>query len=464
MIDSSRSKTSIPLLDKIEARSAVISVVGLGYVGLPLALVFAEAGYPVVGIDTDKARVKSVNRGVSYIQEVSSDRLAQLSSDGAGDSSELSSTSRKWTAGRLLATDDYDAICDVDVAIICVPTPLGKTRDPDLSFIVSAAADIAQRLHQGMLVVLESTAYPGATEEIILPQLRKGSRQPLVEGRDFLLAFSPERVDPGQTKWTVSNTPKVVGGVTSLCAEVATSLYQSVVDQVVPVSSPKAAEMVKLLENTFRATNIAMVNEIALMCERLEIDVWEVIEAAKTKPFGFMPFQPGPGLGGHCLPVDPEYLAWKLKTLDYTARFIQLAAEINTGMPAYWVGKVQDALNRADKPVNNSRVVVLGVTYKRDVPDTRESPALDIISHLMDKGADVSYHDPFCSSLDTEMFKMVSLLDSELYSRLAEADCVLIVTDHSSYDWQRVRDSASLIVDTRNAVGSLTRRSAKTAP
>jgi UDP-N-acetyl-D-glucosamine dehydrogenase len=262
----------------------------------------------------------------------------------------------------------------------------------------------------------------------------------------------------------VSNTPKVVGGVTAACAEVATSLYQSVVDQVVPVSSPKAAEMVKLLENTFRATNIAMVNEIALMCERLEIDVWEVIEAAETKPFGFMPFQPGPGLGGHCLPVDPEYLAWKLRTLDYTARFIQLAAEINTGMPAYWVGKVQDALNAAGKPVKNSRIVVLGVTYKRDVPDTRESPALDIISLLLEKGADVSYHDPLCPELSTELFKMDSLTDPELQAGLENADCVLIVTDHTSYDWQRVRDSAALIVDTRNAVGRLSRRRAEANP
>jgi UDP-N-acetyl-D-glucosamine dehydrogenase len=454
---------SMPLLGKIENRSAVISVIGLGYVGLPLAVVFAEAGYPVVGIDTDKARVNSVNSGVSYIREISSDRLAHLSSDGTDESSGLSLGSGKRTGGSLVATNDYDALRDVDVAIICVPTPLGKTRDPDMSFVVSAADDIAKRLHQGMLVVLESTAYPGATEEIILPQLRQAGRKGLVEGTDFLLAFSPERVDPGQTRWTVSNTPKVVGGVTSLCAEVATSLYQSVVEQVVPVSSPKTAEMVKLLENTFRATNIAMVNEIGLMCEKLEIDVWEVIEAAKTKPFGFMPFQPGPGLGGHCLPVDPEYLAWKLRTLDYTARFVQLAAEINTSMPAYWVGKVQDALNNADKPVNKSRIVVLGVTYKRDVPDTRESPALDIISHLLDKGANVSYHDPFFSALDTDAFKLASLPDSELYSRLSEADCALIVTDHSSYDWQRVLDSASLIVDTRNAVGGLTRCPAKTA-
>jgi UDP-N-acetyl-D-glucosamine dehydrogenase len=304
-----------------------------------------------------------------------------------------------------------------------------------------------------MLVVLESTTYPGSTEELILPRLLAQAPPNFEVGRDFYLAFSPERVDPGQTRWTISNTPKVIAGVTQRCIEVSSALYGSVVQQMVPVSSPRVAEMVKLLENTFRASNIAMVNEVAIICDHLGVDVWEVIEAAGTKPFGFMPFYPGPGLGGHCLPIDPQYLAWKLKSLDYTARFINLADEINKSMPSYWVDKIQDALNRAGKPVNGSRVLVLGVTYKRDVADVRESPALDIMDRLLSKGADLTFHDAYVPVVETDTLRLVSLGDSDLDRGLTDADCVVIIADHTYYDWQRVRDKAELVVDTRNALG-----------
>ncbi|MDP6403473.1 MAG: nucleotide sugar dehydrogenase, partial [SAR202 cluster bacterium] len=340
-----------------------------------------------------------------------------------------------------------------DAIIVCVPTPLSKTREPDISYIVSATDEIAKRLRPGTLVVLESTTYPGTTEEVILPRLQVAGGQTLTVGEDFFLAFSPERIDPGRTDWTVRNTPKVVGGVTAACTQAAGALYGSVVDQVVPVSTSRVAEMVKLLENTFRATNIALVNETTLMCERLDIDVWEVIDAAKTKPFGFMPFYPGPGLGGHCIPVDPRYLAWKLKTLDYDARFIRLADEINLAMPMYWVNRVQDKLNQNAKPLNGSAVLVLGVTYKRDVDDTRESPALDIIEGLLNRGAQVTYHDPYARTLEADAYRLSSIGDSRLDDALRRADCVVIVTDHSNYDWEKVRDLASVVIDTRNALG-----------
>ena len=353
----------------------------------------------------------------------------------------------------LSVTTGYDALERADVVIVCVPTALSKTRDPDLSHIVSASDEIARRLRRGMLVVLESTTYPGTTEEVILPRLQRANGQELTAGEDFFLAYSPERIDPGRADWTVRTTPRVVGGVSPRCTEMATSLYASIVEEVVPVSSSQVAEMVKLLENTFRATNIALVNEIGIMCDRLGIDVWEVIEAAKTKPFGFMAFHPGPGLGGHCIPVDPQYLAWKLKTLNYDARFIRLAEEINLSMPLYWVNRTQDDLNAEAKPVRGSRILVLGVTYKRDTGDTRESPALDIIDQLLNKGAFVSYHDPYVPSLATDNYHLASISESDLDQGLADADCVVIVTDHSTYDWERVRERAALIVDTRNALG-----------
>ena len=431
------------LIDKIESKQAAVAVMGLGYVGLPLAMVFAEAGFRVIGIDVDRRRVESINRGESFIQDVRSEALGRLISDNGGRSSGLS------------ATSDHDAIAGCDAVIVCVPTPLGKTKAPDLSYIISAAEQIANRLHPGMLVVLESTTYPGTTEDLVLPLLRRADGEGPEFGADVFLAFSPERTDPGRTDWTISNTPKVIGGLTPRCGQVAAALYRQVVREVVPVSSPKAAEMVKLLENTFRATNIALANEIAIMCDRLGVDVWEVIDAAKTKPFGFMPFYPGPGLGGHCIPIDPQYLAWKMRTLNYNARFIQLADEINLGMPLFWVTKIQDALNERDKAVNRANILVLGVSYKRDVADTRESPALDIIDQLLSKGANVTYHDPYVPSVETESFKLTALEDRELERGLAEADCVVIVTDHFSYDWQQVRDKAALIVDTRNALGSV---------
>ena len=446
------------LLEKIETRCAVVSVLGLGYVGLPLAVEFAKAGFRVVGIDIDPVRVESVNRGHSYIQGVNSELLAPFVLDGSHVWEPWPESGTTARGGQLSATADYDALDHSDAVIVCVPTPLSKTREPEVSYIISAADDIARHLHPDMLVVLESTTYPGTTEELILPRLSASNPvggSELEAGKDFFLAFSPERIDPGRTDWTISNTPRVIGGVTQRCGEVARALYDCVVQETVPVSSTRVAEMVKLLENTFRAANIGLANEIAIMCDRLGVDVWEVIEAASTKPFGFMPFYPGPGLGGHCIPVDPQYLAWKLKTLDYNARFIQLAAEINFAMPLYWVNKVQDVLNEHGKPVKGSSVIVLGVAYKRDTADTRESPALDIIGYLSERGAKVSYHDPFVPVLRTDTYELDSVSDADLYEHLARADCIIIATDHSNYDWKRVKREGKLIVDTRNALGRL---------
>ncbi len=424
------------LIDRLRSRQADVCVVGLGYVGLPLAVVFAEAGFRVIGVDLDGTRVQSINRGESYIDDVPSEALVRLTVDSP----------------TLSATTDYDALLEADAAVVCVPTPLSKTKDPDLSYIVGAVDEIAKRLHRDMLVVLESTTYPGTTEEVVLPALQENNGQGLDIGADFFLAFSPERVDPGQTHWTIVNTPKVIGGVTARCTETAVALYRCAVDEVVTVSSPKTAEMVKLLENTFRATNIGLANEVAIMCDRLGVNVWEVIDAAKTKPFGYMPFYPGPGLGGHCIPVDPQYLAWKMQTLNYSARFIKVADEVNLGMPFYWVTKVQDALNEAGSPVKGASVLILGVTYKRDVADIRESPALDIIEALLSKGARVSYHDPYVGHLETDTYELSSVPDCDLDEAVARADCVVIVTDHSSYDWARIEQKARLTVDTRNAL------------
>ncbi|MGQ9715551.1 MAG: nucleotide sugar dehydrogenase [Anaerolineae bacterium] len=417
------------LLRKIGAREARVGVVGLGYVGLPLAVAFAEAGFSVTGLETDPERVRDVLAGRSYIPDVPSERLAPL-----------------VQGGRLWATGDYAVVRDLDVLSICVPTPLSKTRDPDISYIVAATEAIAAHGRAGQLIVLESTTYPGTTEEVVLPRLlRNGCRV----GEDLFVAFSPERVDPGNTRYTLRNTPKVIAGITPTCLEVACALYGCIVERLVPVSSTRAAEMVKLLENTFRAVNIALVNEVALMCDRLGLDVWEVIDAAATKPFGFMPFYPGPGLGGHCVPVDPHYLSWKLRTLNYNARFIQLASEINASMPEYVARKVASALNDKGKPVKGARVLLLGVAYKRDVKDVRESPALDILRLLRTWGAEVQYHDPYVPSLslEGEALSCVSLEPAVL----AAADAVVVVTDHSAYDWDAVLAHARLVVDTRNA-------------
>lgn len=418
------------LLQKLHSRTAAVSVVGLGYVGLPLAAAFAEAGFRVVGLDVDERKVDAINRGESYIEDVSSGTLRALPHP-------------------IRATTNFWALRECDAVSICVPTPLRKTGDPDMSYIVRAADEVARHLHRDMLVVLESTTYPGTTTEIVLPRLT-GCGAELAVGEDFYLCFSPERVDPGRSDWTTRTTPKVIGGATPCCLEMGMALYGAALETLVPVSSTEAAEMVKLLENTFRAVNIAMANEVLLMCEKLGLDAWEVIEAAATKPFGFMKFTPGPGIGGHCIPIDPLYLSWKLKALKFTARFIELADEVNTSMPAYWARKVQDALNEAGKPLRGSRVLVLGVAYKRDVGDLRESPALDIIHLLRQGGAEVAYHDPYVPSFAHDGWTMASVPDLE--RALDEADCVLVVTDHSAYDWLMVYARSSLMVDTRNVL------------
>ena len=426
--------TKKTLLERIERRSAQVSVVGLGYVGLPLAVEFARAGFRVTGIDLDQTKIEALNAGRSYIPDVETQEVGDLVAEGL-----------------LSATDDYSVLKDADTISICVPTPLRKTKDPDMSFIISAADQIARYSHAGMLIVLESTTYPGTTDEIILPRLISNGFD---VGKDVFLAFSPERIDPGNEHYGVRNTPKIIGGVTPACTEVASALYGTSVDAIVPVSSTRAAEMVKLLENTYRAVNIGLVNEIAVMCDKLGLDVWEVIDAAATKPFGFTAFYPGPGLGGHCIPIDPHYLSWKLKTLNYTARFIELASDVNSAMPYYVLGKVTDALNSRRKALNGSRVLVLGVAYKRDVDDIRESPALDVMHLLIEKGAEVLYHDPLVAELRHEGVPELSSVDlsEEL---LKDVDCVVIATDHSSFDWEWVAHHAQLIVDTRNATSAV---------
>jgi UDP-N-acetyl-D-glucosamine dehydrogenase len=435
-------KTSVKtaLLQKLRNRTAHIAILGMGYVGLPLATVFAEAGFEVTGIDPIQSKVDQLNQGISYIQDVPTDQVARLVEQGL-----------------LKATTDFSAIAKADCISICVPTPLRKTGDPDLSFILSATDDMAPYVRQGQVVVLESTTYPGTTREILLPKLSETTG--LEVGVDFFLAFSPERVDPGREDWTTINTPKVIGGITPACTDMAAVWYAQALQSVVPVSSTEVAEMAKLLENTFRMINIGMVNEMAIMCDRLGIDVWEVIEAAATKPFGFMKFTPGPGLGGHCIPIDPLYLSWKLRSLNYTARFIELASEINTGMPRHVIGLVQDALNEAGKALKGSQVLVLGVAYKPDIDDLRESPALDVIGLLHQKGARVSYHDPYIARLDEDGLEYKSVPD--LLPAVRAADCVVIITNHKVYDYSAILEHARLIVDTRNAMGAVGRDNPK---
>lgn len=416
------------LLEKISTRTLHVAVIGLGYVGLPLAMTFAEAGFQVTGIDVDVQKVAQANQGESYIPDVPSSSLQKF-----------------IEAGQLRFTSDFSALNDIDAISICVPTPLGKTRDPDISYILSATQQIRKHLHPGQLVVLESTTYPGTTDEVVLPELEAAG---LCVGTDFFLAFSPERIDPGNPHFGTHNTPKVVGGVTADCTELAQAFYGAAIEKIVPVSSARVAEMTKLLENTFRAVNIGLVNEIAIICEKLTINVWEVIDAAATKPFGFMRFLPGPGLGGHCIPVDPHYLSWKLKTLDYTARFIELAAEINNSMPHYVVSKISEALNEQRRSFNGATILVLGVAYKRNVGDVRESPALDIIQALLLRKAIVLYNDEYIPSLN--------LRDRVLHSQplssglLQAADCVVLVADHSYYDISWIVREARCVVDTRN--------------
>jgi len=422
------------LLARIADRTAKVGVVGLGYVGLPLAVEFGQAGFSVTGIDLDARKVDQINRGESYIQDVPTAAVAALVG-----------------AGRLAATADPGAVRDFDTINICVPTPLRKTKDPDLSFVVSAVEAIAGHLHPGMLVILESTTYPGTTEEVVQPILEHGG---LKAGVDFFLAFSPERVDPGNDKWTTKNVPKVVGGLTPDCARLAGALYRSSIDRVVEVSSPKVAEMVKLLENTFRAVNIGMVNELAMMCDRLGISVWEVVDAAATKPFGFMPFYPGPGLGGHCIPIDPFYLSWKVKEVGFEARFIELAGQVNGAMPQHVVDKITDALNAQRKAVNGADILVMGVAYKRDIDDVRESPALDVIALLMKKGARVAYHDPFAPFINGQHWPGAVDMSSVALTpaAMAAADCVVVLTDHRQFDFTEVVRHARLVVDTRHAI------------
>jgi len=421
------------LLEKIESRQAKVAVIGMGYVGLPLAVGFAKAGYQVTGIDVIPEKVAQLNRGESYVEDVPDETLRPLVEKGL-----------------IRATTDYAAVAAVDAISICVPTPLRKTKDPDISYIINAAENIARHGGNGKLIVLESTTYPGTTEEVILPRLTNNGEK---VGEDFFLAFSPERIDPGRTDYDVWTTPKVIGGMTRACLEAALALYGVIVEQPVPVSSPAAAEMVKLLENTFRAVNIGLVNEVALMCDKLGLNVWEVVEAAATKPYGFMKFTPGPGLGGHCIPVDPHYLSWKLKTLNYTARFIELAAEVNGYMPEYVASRVADVLNEERKAINGSDILILGVAYKPNVSDMRESPALDIIHLLQERGANIRFHDPLVPDLSDEGFVLRS---NELtHEVLKKSDCVVIVTDHQAIDWQCVADFAPLIVDTRNVLNEV---------
>jgi UDP-N-acetyl-D-glucosamine dehydrogenase len=427
------SNTKELLLEKIKNHTARVAVLGLGYVGLPLVVVFGKAGYKVIGIDVDQRKVDQLNQGKSYIQDVPTEEISKL-----------------VKAGLLEATTDFSALSGVDAVSICVPTPLRKTGDPDLSFIVSAADQLAKYVHQGMVAILESTTYPGTTRELVLPRLSE--RCGLKVGEDFFLAFSPERVDPGREDWTTYNTPKVVGGITPACCEVAAAWYGQALKTVVPVSSAEVAEMTKLLENTFRMINIGLVNELAMMCDRLGVDVWEVIDAASTKPFGFMRFTPGPGLGGHCIPIDPLYLSWKLKALNYNARFIELASEINTNMPRFVVSKVQDALNDVGKPLKGSQVLVLGAAYKPNIDDLRESPSLDVMGLLMAKGAKVEYHDPYIPKLKHETIDLTSVPD--MMQAVKSSDCVVIITNHSVYDYGEILKQAKLIVDSRNAIGA----------
>ena len=429
------------LLEKLNNRSARIAILGMGYVGLPLAVVFANAGFIVTGIDPDKSKIASMNKGVSYIPDVPTATLAEL-----------------VTSGKIKATSDFSVLKEMDAVSICVPTPLRKTGDPDMSFIISATESLAQYMHKGLVVVLESSTYPGTTREVLLPKL--GEEKGLKVGEDWFLAFSPERVDPGREDFTTLNTPKVVGGFTPACQEVTKAWYGAALQHIHLVSSAEAAEMAKLLENTFRMVNIAMVNELAIMCERMGVDVWEVIEAAATKPFGFMKFTPGPGLGGHCIPIDPLYLSWKMKAYQYTARFIELASDINTNMPRYVVTRILDALNDRGQTLKGSRCLVLGVAYKANINDIRESPALDVIGLLQKKGATVEYHDPYIPSLTThEDLVMHSVAD--LMAAVRAADVVVAVTNHKSYDYPAILEAAKFIFDSRNALGKLGKESPK---
>lgn len=424
------------LKEKILAKKAKVGIIGLGYVGLPLAVSFAKGGYKVYGIDIDKDRVNRVNKGVTYILDVPVKDMTEV------------------TKSRMMvATTDFSVIKDCDAVIICVPTPLNKTKEPDVSYIVSAVENIKKYMKKGQIVVLESTTYPGTTEEVMLPVLES---EGLKEGKDFYLAFSPERIDPGNEKYKTENTPKIIGGISKESTELAKALYEQVIEKIIPVSSAKVAEMVKLLENTFRIVNIGLVNEILLMCDKLGIDAWEVIDAAKTKPYGFMPFYPGPGVGGHCIPVDPIYLSWKARGHGFEARFIDLASHVNSQMPHHVVHKVMDVLNLKNKSLKGAKVLCIGVAYKKDVKDLRESPALEIVELLDKKGANVSYHDPLLPYLKWNEIDLKSVPLSK--ENVKKADCVVIITDHTGLDYQMMAKNSKVIVDTRNILKNFTNR------
>jgi UDP-N-acetyl-D-glucosamine dehydrogenase len=433
-----RSAAGKSLLELIRSRRAKTGVIGLGYVGLPLAVEFGRAGYTAIGFDLDSRKVNAINEGRSYIDDVPTAHVAELKA-----------------ANRLRATTDFDLLAEVDTINICVPTPLRKTKDPDMSYIVTSAEEIAKRLRPGQLIILESTTYPGTTDELVLPMLEKGG---LKAGKDFFLAFSPERVDPSNRSFNTHNIPKVIGGMTEDCTALSTALYDGAIKTIVPVSSPRVAEMVKLLENTFRAVNIGMVNELALMCDRMGIDVWEVVKAAATKPFGFMAFYPGPGLGGHCIPVDPFYLSWKARESGFEARFIELAGAVNGNMPHYVVSLMSEALNSVRKPLNGSKVLVAGIAYKKDVDDIRESPALDLLHLLRERGAELSYTDPFVPKLAAKEWPNgIDLVNVDVSKAGAEEyDCAVVVTDHSQFDYEQLQRVAKVVVDTRNAIKSPT--------
>jgi UDP-N-acetyl-D-glucosamine dehydrogenase len=427
--DEQTSSAAVELRQRISKKTARVGVLGLGYVGLPLALEFARAGFEVIGIDVQQDKVDQFNRGQSYVKDVEDSVFSPL-----------------VKSGKLRATSDYSVIQELDTIDICVPTPLRKTKDPDMSYVVAATDAIAAHLHPGLLVMLESTTYPGTTDELLLPKLEATG---LKVGLDFFLCFSPERVDPGNPNFHTRNIPKVVGGITPTCTEMGALFYKQALETVVPVSSTRVAEMVKLLENTFRMINIGLANELALMCDRMNIDVWEIIDAAATKPFGFMPFYPGPGLGGHCIPIDPFYLSWKSKQAGIEARFIELAGYINGRMPEFVIEKIQGALNDVSKPIRGSRIHVLGVAYKRDIEDVRESPALDIIQLLQRRGALVTFSDPYVPSIQVDG---TSLHSQEAIAGIEPADCVVVITNHTEFDYAAIVDRSKLIVDTRNAL------------
>ena len=426
------------LLKKIESRQAVIGIIGLGYVGLPLAIRFGEERFPVVGFDIDPEKVRKLNRGESYIKHVPAEKIQRIRISIAFE-----------------ATSDYSRLKEADAIIICVPTPLNKNKEPDMSYIEGTSVQIAHFMRRGQLISLESTTYPGTTREVLLPKFEKRGWK---AGRDFFLVFSPEREDPGSPKFTTKNTPKIVGGITAECLAAGKLLYGRIVDRVIPVSSPETAEFAKILENTYRSVNIALVNELKILADKMDVDIWEVIEAAATKPFGFTPFYPGPGLGGHCIPIDPFYLAWKARELNFNTHFIELAGEINTNMPEYVVSKLIDALNHAEKCLKNAKLLVLGVAYKKNIDDMRESPAIEIIKLIRAKGAEVFYHDPYVPQLPKGRKHDLAMSSSPLTAAfLKTMDAVLIVTDHSTYDFDWIVKNAKLVIDTRNATKNVKR-------